>query len=129
MSLDAIQTYASQPILPAQQSDIPPSSFSPVFDINYAQLFCILFVLVVLFRSYRLVLSTAHLRLILGKAIPYKKSGRLVIAISQNCHIPFSVYFLNKAYIVLPISLLSSAKHIKIAIAHEGQHHRNRDCV
>ena len=66
---------------------------------------------------------------ILAEAIPYRTSGRLIIKISDRCHIPFSVSLLHKAYIILPVSLLSSGKNVKIAIAHEGQHHRNGDCL
>nr|ACS83734.1 penicillin binding protein [uncultured bacterium AOCefta1] len=65
----------------------------------------------------------------MAQAIPYRSSGKLIIKVSHHCDIPFSVFLMNKAYIVLPVSLLSSPNNVKIALAHEGQHHRNGDCL
>ncbi|HCD9419192.1 TPA: cell division protein FtsI, partial [Legionella pneumophila] len=53
---------------------------------------------------------------------------KLVIKVSHHCHVPFSILLFNKAYIVLPVSIFSSSMNVRIAIAHEGQHHRNGDC-
>ncbi|HHT9168464.1 TPA: penicillin-binding transpeptidase domain-containing protein [Legionella pneumophila] len=130
-SIDAFQEYASQPILKAKPSQETPeleTTFS-VVNTSYFQLFYIVFFLLILFRSYKVVLGLSRLKTMLAEAIPYRTSGKLAIKVSDRCHIPFSVVLFNKAYIVLPVSLLSSSKNVKIAIAHEGQHHRNGDCL
>jgi beta-lactamase regulating signal transducer with metallopeptidase domain/beta-lactamase class D len=130
-SIDALQEYVSQPILQIKSSQFTPESITgfSIVNTNYFQLFYVVFFLIILGRSYKVLSSLSSLRSLLGQAIPYRTSGKLIIKVSHHCHIPFSVVLLNKAYIVLPVSLLSSSKNVKIAIAHEGQHHRNGDCL
>lgn len=130
-SIDTLQEYVSRPILkaePLQETPEAETSFS-ISNTSYFQLFYVVFYLFILFRSYKVILSLGNLRALLAEAIPYRTSGKLVIKVSHRCYIPFSVFLLNKAYIVLPVSLFSSFKNVKIAIAHEGQHHRNGDCL
>ncbi len=130
-SIDALQEYVNQPILISKSSQETPelkNTFS-ISNTSYFQLFYVVFCLLLLFRSYKVLLSLGRLRALLAEAVPYRTSGKLIIKVSRHCHIPFSVVLLNKAYIVLPVSLFSSSKNVKIAIAHEGQHHRNGDCL
>ncbi|HAT6364384.1 TPA: cell division protein FtsI, partial [Legionella pneumophila] len=130
-SIDALQEYVNQPILkskPSQDITESATSFS-ISNTSYFHLFYVVFCLLILFRSYKVLLSLGSLRALLAEAITYRTSGKLVIKVSRRCHIPFSVVLFNKAYIVLPVSLFSSSKNVKIAIAHEGQHHRNGDCL
>lgn len=130
-SIDALQDYVNQPILKAKPTQFTPESVTTFSIVNtsYFQLFYVVFSLLILFRSYKVILSLSNLRALLAEAIPYRTSGKLVIKVSHRCHIPFSVVLFNKAHIVLPVSLFSSFKNVKIAIAHEGQHHRNGDCL
>lgn len=129
-SIDALQEYVNQPILKTKPSqETPGSETTSIGNTSYFQLFYVLFCLLILFRSYKVILSLGSLRALLAEAIPYRTSGKLVIKVSHRCHIPFSVVLFNKAYIVLPVSLFSSSKNVKIAIGHEGQHHRNGDCL
>ena len=131
ISLDALQKYVNQPILktrplgPTSQAESSQTMITP----SYGQLILLIFCALLLFRAYRLVSGLNNLRLMLAEAIPYRKAGKLVIKVSHRCDIPFSVYLFNKSYIILPVSLFSSLKNVTIAIAHEGQHHRNRDCL
>ncbi|CZH04748.1 penicillin-binding transpeptidase domain-containing protein [Legionella pneumophila serogroup 1] len=130
-SIDALQEYVNQPILKSKHSEEiteSATSFS-ISNTSYFHLFYVVFCLLILIRSYKVLLSLGSLRVLLAEAIPYRTSGKLVIKVSRRCHIPFSVVLFNKAYIVLPVSLFSSSKNVKIAIAHEGQHHRNGDCL
>lgn len=131
ISIDALQEYASLPILKAGSSESPDTSetVSIINATTYSHVLYLAFFLLILFRTYRVALDLSKLRTMLDEAVPYRTSGKLIIKVSHRCHIPFSVYLFNKAYILLPVSLLSSSKNIKIAIAHEGQHHRNRDCL
>jgi beta-lactamase regulating signal transducer with metallopeptidase domain len=131
ISLDGLQAHVAQPILKTKSLGYTRKSV-PAFivsNVSYCHLFYVIFGLLTLIRVYLVLLNLNNLRSMLRDAIPYRASGKLVIKVSDRCHVPFSVYFLNNAYIVLPVSLLSSPKNVKIAIAHEGQHHRNRDCL
>ncbi|HAT8857284.1 TPA: cell division protein FtsI [Legionella pneumophila subsp. pneumophila] len=130
-SFDALQEYVKQPIFKEEPSKLNHESLSSftLINISYFQLFCVVFCLLVLFRGYHLLSGLSHLKLMLTEAILYRTSGKLIIKVSHRCHVPFSVLLFNKAYIVLPVSLLSSSRNVRIAIAHEGQHHRNGDCL
>lgn len=131
VSLDALQEYVNQPILKTEPSRFTLEAVPTltITKMSYCQLFYLMFGLLILFRVYQLYIGLGHLRFMLSEAIPYRTSGKLHIKVSHRCHIPFSVFLFSKVYIVLPVSLFSSSKNVKIAIAHEGQHHRNGDCL
>ncbi|KTC89318.1 penicillin-binding transpeptidase domain-containing protein [Fluoribacter dumoffii] len=131
VSLDNLQGLMSQPVLKAQTVTVEqePGTAYPLHNMSYYQLFGVIFCFIVMYRSYRFLSALSGLRAFLAEAIPYRSSGKLMIKVSDRCHIPFSVYLFRKAYIVLPVSLLSSARNVRIAMAHEGQHHRNGDCL
>lgn len=131
VSLDTIQEYANKPILKASkmESETEVATFSAMNGMSYWLFFACLFCILMVFRGYGLIQDLRKLKAFVKAGVPYKSCGKLVIKVSHQCHIPFSVSLFNKAYILLPVSLLSSKEHIKIAIAHEGQHHRNGDCV
>jgi len=131
VALDGIQDYAKQPIIKAQQTPAKLQSLpiEKLNTINYWQLFLILFCMVIGVRGCKLFADLKKLKSILHTAVPYRTCGRLVIKVSDYCHIPFALRLFNKAYIILPVSILSSTQNVKIAIAHEGQHHRNGDCL
>lgn len=130
-SLDILQDYANQPIVQTNSSQKADESTTATSynDLRYYQLGYLLILILVMYRSFQLGLSFLQLKSILTNAISYRASRRLHIKVSPHCDIPFSVLWFNKAYIVLPVSLLASPKNVKIAIAHEGQHHRNGDCL
>jgi beta-lactamase regulating signal transducer with metallopeptidase domain len=130
-SFDTLQNYVNQSLSKIKPSQEAHETEAIVTSGNtsYFQLFWVVFCLLIMYRSYKVVMSLNNLRVLLVAAIPYRTCGKLVIKVSDRCHIPFSVSFFNKAYIVLPVSLLSSPKNVSIAISHEGQHHRNGDCL
>lgn len=131
ISMDAFKEYVNLPALKAESiesSGIVKSAAVDQYIPSY-QLLYVVFFLLIAFRIYRVLVDLSKLRVMLNKAIHYRAAGKLIIRVSDRCHIPFSVYFFNKAYIILPISLFASSKNVKIAIAHEGQHHRNLDCL
>lgn len=82
-----------------------------------------------LWRCRRFVKDLKKTHLILHKAWTHHVIGLLHVKISDQCQIPFSVRMFKRAYIVLPISMLGDPVSIKIAVAHEGQHHRQGDCL
>lgn len=131
VSFDTLQEYVNQPLLSTESVSLTRQSTAmfTMSTIKYYQLFYVLLGILIVFRGYPVLLGLGRLRAMLADAVPYRTCGKLVIKVSHRCHIPFSVYLFNKAYIVLPVSLLSSVKNMTIAIAHEGQHHRNGDCL
>lgn len=130
VSLDSLQDYIKQPVVSNDLTKLGLDSPIPkVTELSYLKLFLLLFGLFIFIRIYRVWAHWTTLRRLLSEAISYRSAGRLRVKVSDQCHIPFSVNLFGKAYIVLPVSLLSTPKYAKIAIAHEGQHHRNGDCV
>ena len=131
VSMDALKEYVNSPILKTSLQKPSPelTKISVINKVTCQHLLYLVLFLLIVFRTYRVLLDFKKLRTILDNAIPYRNSGKLRIKISDHCHIPFSVYLFNKAYILLPVSIFSSSKNTKIAIAHEGQHHRNGDCL
>lgn len=98
-------------------------------DLTYLYLLIsTLFISGVLYRIYKILKDIDKTTSIIDVAQHYKKSGKITIKISNQCVIPFSVRFFQAAYIILPVSILHSSINTKLAIAHEGQHHRQGDC-
>lgn len=81
-----------------------------------------------LYRTYKIYKDVSKARSIIDSAPLYKKYGRITIKISDRCVVPFSIRLVKAAYIILPVSILHSSINTKLAIAHEGQHHRQGDC-
>lgn len=92
-------------------------------------LILMIFFLGAFWHARRFVFDLIKLRVILRSSISFRSYRCLQINISEHCYIPFSTRWWNKSYIVLPLSLLHSSLHTKIALAHEGQHHRQGDCI
>ncbi len=56
-----------------------------------------------------------------------RRQGRIRILTHPHLVIPFSFYFPGSAFVILPSSLLTNAKHLRMVISHEIQHHRQGD--
>jgi len=123
------------PLGESSQEDLPPSPvIPPIAQGTTLLLVCgyllgILFLLGAGYQGRRVLRDWMKLRRIVRSAIPYRALGRVSIQISEACGIPFSLRIFGRAYIVLPLSLLDSPSNMKMAIAHEGQHHRQGDCL
>jgi beta-lactamase regulating signal transducer with metallopeptidase domain/beta-lactamase class D len=102
----------------------------PRIDITYLYIiFSITFILGLVYHIYKTYKDIYKIKLLVDSAQHYKKYQKIVIKISDKCTIPFSVRLMRCAYIILPISILRSSINTRIAIAHEGQHHRQGDCL
>lgn len=112
----------------SEETSIAISSKSEL-DLTYFYIFVsILFASGMIYRISKILKDINKIKSIIDLALPYKKSGKIVIKISDQCVIPFSVRFRQAAYIILPVALLHSPINTQLAIAHEGQHHRQGDC-
>ena len=84
---------------------------------------------VMLYRTNKITKDIKKTKSIINSAQLYKKHGKITIKISDQCHVPFSIRFIRSSFIILPVSILHSSINTKLAIAHEGQHHRQGDCL
>jgi hypothetical protein len=69
-----------------------------------------------------------RIRRLLRRAVVWRSVGNVRVVVSAECRVPFAVAFFKKAYVVVPTHLLASASHVRMAIVHEIQHHRQGDC-
>jgi membrane-bound lytic murein transglycosylase D len=65
----------------------------------------------------------------LGRAIVFRRMGRVRIALLDGASSPFSVLGPRSAWVVLPPHFLHDPEQRKIAVAHELQHHRSGDTL
>lgn len=75
----------------------------------------------------RCVIAGFQLRNIIGRSYPWRRFGTLHLRLSDTTSVPFSARSLRKRYIVIPSAMLSRSEDLKIALAHELQHFRQRD--
>lgn len=75
----------------------------------------------------RAVLTMFKLKRILGEAHEWRSSGRLKLVLADKIRIPFSTRTLRYHYVVLPSSMLANNIDMKVSIAHELQHFRQKD--
>ena len=68
-----------------------------------------------------------RLRSVLHRAVGIRRIGRVRIVLASEVTIPFSTRLGGDAWVVVPESLLARWKDLRIAIAHELQHHRQGD--
>lgn len=105
-------------------------SLNPQIDFEYVYLvLCILYFSGFIYRIMKFNEDIHKTKTIITLAEPYKASGNIAIKVTDDCVVPFSIRLMNTAYIILPISILRSSNNTKLAIAHEGQHHRQGDCL
>ena len=75
----------------------------------------------------RCVIAGFQLRNIIGRSYPWRRFGNLHLRLSDTTSVPFSARSLRRRYIVIPSTMLSRNEDLKIALAHEFQHFRQRD--
>lgn len=75
----------------------------------------------------RAVLTMFKLKRILGEAHEWRSSGRLKLVLADKIRIPFSTRTLRYHYVVLPSNMLGNSIDMKVSIAHELQHFRQKD--
>lgn len=79
------------------------------------------------FCFVRLGLSVLRLGRILGEAHLWRRFGRVELRVSDTISVPFSTRGVRRRIVVLPSAMLERGADLKIALAHELQHLRQRD--
>ena len=72
-------------------------------------------------------LSITRLNRALRQAHLWKRIGRVDILISDNARVAYSTRSLLRRYVVLPSPLLQNPQDLRLTLAHEMQHFRQRD--
>jgi beta-lactamase regulating signal transducer with metallopeptidase domain len=77
--------------------------------------------------ALHVVFSVLRLRRTLGRSFAWKRIGRVNLLVSDTCRVAFSTRGLFNRYVVLPASLLQDPRDLRMTVAHELQHFRQRD--
>jgi hypothetical protein len=86
--------------------------------------------LVLLASGVAVILRDVYrLRALLRGAHLVRSVGRVRVWVHDGAPVPFSCWRPGRAHVVLPSFLLRDAQSLRIALAHELQHHRQRDTV
>jgi beta-lactamase regulating signal transducer with metallopeptidase domain len=75
----------------------------------------------------QVAISVARLRRVLKNAYVWKRIGRLQIRFSDSSKVAFSTRGLWTRYVVLPTALAENPADLRLSVAHELQHFRQRD--
>lgn len=89
----------------------------------------IISMLLIVFGGAFIVNQLRVLYKIRSKSFLIKKIKTVHIFAHDNIQVPFSYWLPGQSNVVLPVGLLSHSINYKIALAHELQHHRQRDTV
>jgi len=80
-----------------------------------------------LYMGLRSILTAIKLHSSLQSAYPWRRFGNVQFLVSDTLRVPYSTRTFGQRYVVLPSSMLAEATDLKVAIAHELQHLRQRD--
>lgn len=72
-------------------------------------------------------MSVWQLRQNLTGAYTWRRIGRVQLMVSDSNRVAYSTRGLRRRYVVLPTTLLSAPRDLRLTIAHELQHFRQRD--
>jgi hypothetical protein len=75
----------------------------------------------------RLALAAAKLRRVMRGSWPWRRLAGVDLHLCDTLAVPFSTRGLRRRHVVLPSALLERAGDLRIAVAHELQHLRQRD--
>jgi len=80
-----------------------------------------------LFALARIWTGNRAARLIANRAHTIRRFGSLRILATDDATVPFSFWVPGASYIVVPAALILRPDDFRIAVRHEGQHHRQGD--
>lgn len=81
-----------------------------------------------LIQASRTARDFVRVRRLLRGTVALRSVGTVRVVVSAECRVPFSIAFFKRACVVIPTHLLASPTHVRMAIVHELQHHRQGDC-
>lgn len=86
-----------------------------------------LFVIGFIGFGFKVLRNALHLYRALNSCRPWRKIGRVQLLLSDSALVPYSTRGIGKHYIVMPTAMLDHSHDVRLAIAHELQHFRQRD--
>lgn len=96
---------------------------------SFARLWIATAVLLLASGVHVLLRDAFRLRTLLRESHLVRSIGRVQVRVHDEVPTPFSCWRPGRAHVVVPSYLLQDADALRIAIAHELQHHRQRDTL
>lgn len=93
----------------------------------WAQIAVVGFAIGALICLGHVAVSVLRLRQSLATAFVWKRIGRVQLLVSDTVRVAYSTRGLRNRYVVLPSALLNDPRDLRLTIAHELQHFRQRD--
>lgn len=76
---------------------------------------------------FNVVCELRRVRRTLKNSFLLRQVGSVRIQVSEQITVPFSIWFPQRAYVLMPSSLIERPTEFAMAVKHELQHHRNHD--
>ena len=109
---------------------ITPQYFEPLlFELNGVHWFWWFLALGCIIQIIRFVYKLYRLNTLIQKSYFWKSNNKIQILFSKDIAIPFATIVFFTRHIVLPYWMLTNFSNLRVAVAHEGQHHRNQDTM
>lgn len=106
-----------------------PHGVSQFNGANVSVAVIFIFLSAVAFGVFRITRDWRRLRSIRRDSYLIRRVGTVSVFVNLSVHVPFSCWLPGRAEVILPESLTSRPLDCRIAIAHELQHHRQRDTM
>lgn len=91
-------------------------------------LFVIFLLMSIIVMTGLFLKNLTDLRKLKKSSLLIRKFGNVSILVHDQINVPFSLHT-SRAYVFLPKSLVTNRHHFKVSVAHELQHHRQRDTL
>ncbi len=79
------------------------------------------------FALVRVAAGAFAARRLIGRAQLFREAGSIRVFVSDEVDVPFSFWTPGSYFIVVPASLILRPDDLRVAVRHEGQHHRQGD--
>lgn len=98
-------------------------------NIDLTMLSWMLVGIALLLRLGKLGRDGLKLRRLMAETLLWRRQGQLEIRLTDSVAVPFSLRGLRRAYVVIPTEMAANSIDMRMALGHEGHHHRQGDAT
>lgn len=106
------------------------TAFNWILDFSNIEKVLVYFYILGLLVAFSIFCRNAfNIHKILKASLKLHSIGRVRVALSDEVSIPFSVFFGNRRWVILPVRMIENKSDFRLALKHELQHHRQNDTL